>query len=136
MWNGRFCAPSDEPFDNSLGLDGRGEDEDFGLEQVTGNSNDRYTFRSSSLRNVALQPAFFHNGAFTLRDIRKYPDNPAARGNGRFWVNLAATLTGCNWPLVAGVRPSSLAVATSTTGLHLRLLGDLQRVIDLDPEGT
>lgn len=46
-------------------FDGPGEDEDFGLEQVTGNAADRYKFRSSPLRNAALQPAFFHNGAFT-----------------------------------------------------------------------
>ena len=46
-------------------FDGTGTDEDFGLEQVTGNPADRYKFRSSPLRNVALQPAFFHNGAFT-----------------------------------------------------------------------
>jgi cytochrome c peroxidase len=57
-------------------FDGPGEDEDFGLEQVTGNPNDRYKFRSSPLRNVALQPAFFHNGAFTrLEDaIRHHLD--------------------------------------------------------------
>src|SRR6185312_4207814 len=39
--------------------------EDFGLEQTTGNPGDRYKFRTSPLRNLALQPAFFHNGAFT-----------------------------------------------------------------------
>jgi cytochrome c peroxidase len=57
-------------------FDGPGEDEDFGLEQVTGNPNDRYKFRSSPLRNVALQPAFFHNGAFTRLDdaIRHHLD--------------------------------------------------------------
>ena len=57
-------------------FDGPGEDEDFGLEQVTGNPNDRYKFRSSPLRNVALQPAFFRNGAFTrLEDaIRHHLD--------------------------------------------------------------
>ena len=57
-------------------FDGPGEDEDFGLEQVTGNPNDRYRFRSSPLRNVALQPAFFHNGAFTRLDdaIRHHLD--------------------------------------------------------------
>jgi cytochrome c peroxidase len=44
-------------------FDGPGKDEDFGLEQITGNPEDRYKFRSSPLRNVALQPAFFHNGA-------------------------------------------------------------------------
>jgi cytochrome c peroxidase len=46
-------------------FDGPRRDEDFGLEQFTGNRADRYRFRSSPLRNVALQPAFFHNGAFT-----------------------------------------------------------------------
>ena len=47
-------------------FDGPGENEDFGLEQVTGNPADRYKFRSAPLRNVALLPAFFHNGAYTL----------------------------------------------------------------------
>lgn len=46
-------------------FDGPNEDEDFGLEQVTLNPADRYKFRTSPLRNVALQPTFFHNGAFT-----------------------------------------------------------------------
>jgi cytochrome c peroxidase len=45
-------------------FDGPGRDEDFGLEQVTGKLADRYKFRTTPLRNVALQPAFFHNGAF------------------------------------------------------------------------
>ncbi len=57
-------------------FDGLNEDEDFGLEQVTGNSGDRYKFRTSPLRNATLQPAFFHNGAFTrLEDaIRHHLD--------------------------------------------------------------
>ena len=46
-------------------FDGPGQDEDFGAEQITGDPADRYKFRTSPLRNVALQPAFFHNGAFT-----------------------------------------------------------------------
>ena len=46
-------------------FDGPHKDEDFGLEQITGDKADRYKFRSSPLRNVALQPAFFHNGSFT-----------------------------------------------------------------------
>jgi cytochrome c peroxidase len=57
-------------------FDGPGEDEDFGLEQITGNPLDRYKFRTAPLRNVALAPAFFHNGAFTsLEDaIRHHLD--------------------------------------------------------------
>ncbi|HEY7162213.1 MAG TPA: cytochrome c peroxidase, partial [Acidobacteriota bacterium] len=46
-------------------LEGKNKDEDFGAEEFTGKAKDRYKFRSSPLRNVALQPAFFHNGAFT-----------------------------------------------------------------------
>jgi cytochrome c peroxidase len=57
-------------------FDGVGEDEDFGLEQVSGQASDRYKFRTSPLRNVALQPAFLHNGAFTRLDdaIRHHLD--------------------------------------------------------------
>jgi cytochrome c peroxidase len=46
-------------------FDGPGRNEDFGAEQISNNPDDRYKFRTSPLRNVALQPAFFHNGAFT-----------------------------------------------------------------------
>jgi cytochrome c peroxidase len=54
-------------------FDGPGEDEDFGLEQITGDPADRYKFRTSPLRNAALQPAFFHHGAFTrLEDAIQY----------------------------------------------------------------
>ena len=45
-------------------FDGPNEDEDFGQEQVSGNPLDRYSFRTAPLRNIALQPAFFHNGSF------------------------------------------------------------------------
>jgi len=44
---------------------GDGHDEDFGLEEVTGNPDDRYKFRTAPLRNLAVAPGFFHNGAFT-----------------------------------------------------------------------
>jgi len=40
-------------------------DEDFGLEEVTGSATDRYKFRTAPLRNLAVAPGFFHNGAFT-----------------------------------------------------------------------
>jgi cytochrome c peroxidase len=46
-------------------FDGPDELEDYGLAQVTGLAEDRYKFRTSPLRNVGLQPTFFHNGAFT-----------------------------------------------------------------------
>jgi cytochrome c peroxidase len=46
-------------------FDGPGRDEDFGREQISGDEVDRYSFRTSPLRNCAVQPAFFHNGCFT-----------------------------------------------------------------------
>ena len=83
-------VPQIAPAVGNVPFDGPGQNEDFGLEQITGNSLDRYKFRTSPLRNVALQPAFFHNGAFTrLEDaIRHHLDvfasarqyNPGAAG--------------------------------------------------------
>jgi hypothetical protein len=58
-----------------------------------------------------------HYGCFTLR--------PA--------IAEARTLV-CELPVLAGLRPSSSAVATSTTRLHLCLLGDFQSVVNLDTE--
>ncbi len=58
-------VPQIAPLNGNVTFDGPGQNEDFGLEQVTGDPNDRYMFRTSPIRNVALQPAFFHNGAFT-----------------------------------------------------------------------
>jgi len=45
-------------------FEGPGKDEDFGLEEITGNPADRYKFRTAPLRNLAVAPGFFHNGAF------------------------------------------------------------------------
>lgn len=83
-------APSFGVGKGNVIFDGPGKNEDFGLEQVTGNPDDRYKFRSSPLRNCALQPAFFHNGSVgRLEDairhhlnvsesVRKY--NPKSAG--------------------------------------------------------
>jgi cytochrome c peroxidase len=83
-------VPQIAPSVGNVVFDGPGANEDFGLEQVTGDSKDRYMFRTSPIRNVALQPTFMHNGAFTrLEDaIRHHLDvfssarnyNPAAAG--------------------------------------------------------
>lgn len=62
-------VPQIAPETTNAVFDGTGGNEDFGLEQVTGNPDDRYKFRTSPLRNIGMQAAFFHNGAFTsLRD--------------------------------------------------------------------
>jgi cytochrome c peroxidase len=54
-------------------FDGPDTDEDFGLEQVSGNGADRYHFRTAPLRDLRVQPAFFHNGSFTrLEDAIRF----------------------------------------------------------------
>lgn len=60
-----LAVPQVAPAVTNSVFDGPGQNEDFGLEQVTGNPDDRYMFRTSPLRNLAMQPAFFHNGALT-----------------------------------------------------------------------
>jgi cytochrome c peroxidase len=69
-------VPQVAPMLSNMVFDGPGANEDFGLEQVTGNPADRYKFRTSPLRNVALQPTFGHNGAFVSLDasIRHHLD--------------------------------------------------------------
>jgi cytochrome c peroxidase len=60
-------------------FDGAGGDEDFGLEEITGNPADRYKFRTAPLRNLAVAPGYFHNGAFTdLADAIRFHLNVIA----------------------------------------------------------
>ena len=67
-----------DPGAGNVAFDGPGQNEDFGLEQVTGNPNDRYMFRTTPIRNVGLQPAFFHNGAFRrLEDAVRFHLDPS-----------------------------------------------------------
>ncbi len=69
-------VPQIVPQNTNVEFDGDAKNEDFGLEQITGNPEDRYKFRTAPLRNVGAQAAFFHNGAFTtLEDaINHYRD--------------------------------------------------------------
>ena len=110
--------PQIAPAVGNVTFDGPGANEDFGLEQVTGNPNDRYAFRTSPLRNLALQPAFFHNGCFTrLEDAVRYhldaigsaPDyNPVAAG-------IAADLQGPQGPIAPVLARIDPALATPIT---------------------
>jgi cytochrome c peroxidase len=64
-----LAVPQLVPADTNNTFDGPGLDQDFGREQLTGDPVDRYAFRTSPLRNAAVQAAFMHDGAFrTLRD--------------------------------------------------------------------
>lgn len=62
-----------DDFPGNFAFSGPNQDEDFGREEVTSDPADRYKFRSSPLRNIALQRAFFHNGSFMrLEDALRY----------------------------------------------------------------
>jgi len=70
-------TPQIAPRTSNNNFDGPQANEDFGLEEITGNPDDRYKFRTSPLRNLTLQPAFFHNGAFSrLEDALRYHLDP------------------------------------------------------------
>lgn len=92
--------PQVAPAVSNVTFDGPGANEDFGLEQVSGRPSDRYLFRTSPLRNLALQPAFMHNGAFVrLEDAVRY--HLAARLEGPRYTPdaLAPDLRGPTGPI-------------------------------------
>jgi cytochrome c peroxidase len=60
-----IAAPQVVPSVTNNQFDGPDADEDFGREDFTGDPRDRYGFRTPSLRNVAVEAAFMHDGAFT-----------------------------------------------------------------------
>ena len=78
------------PFRNRKGQFTEDGNQDFGNFDITGEDSDIYKFRTSPLRNLGIQPAFFHNGSFisladglrhhldTLRMARLY--DPVAAG--------------------------------------------------------
>jgi cytochrome c peroxidase len=104
-------------------FDGPGGDEDFGLEQVTGNPADRYKFRTAPLRNLAVAPGFFHDGAFTdLADAI------------RFHLNAIAGARTYD-PVSAGV-PADLAQRVAPP-VPLKLLDPgIRRPTPLDPQAV
>lgn len=64
-------------------FDGDNCDQDFGAFNSTGVETDKYAFRTSPLRNVSVQPTFFHNGAFSrLEDAVRHHLDVVASANG------------------------------------------------------
>jgi len=98
-------------------FDGPGQDEDFGAEQVSGDPADRYAFRTSPLRNAALQPAFFHNGSFTrLEDAIRHHLNVvrSARSYDPVRAGLESDLTLRRGPIAPVLRRLDPRVARPT----------------------
>jgi cytochrome c peroxidase len=92
--------PQVAPVATNVAFDGPAFDEDFGLEQVTGDPGDRYSFRTSPLRNVVLQAAFMHNGAFVrLEDAIRYHLDPARHAAEYTPSDLAIDLRGPMGPI-------------------------------------
>ena len=106
-----------EDFPGNFLFSGPNADEDFGREEVTGDSADRYKFRTSPLRNLAVQPSFFHNGAFTrLEDALRYHLNTPgmARGYDPVAAGLDADLTvrrGPHEPILQRLDPGIAALS-------------------------
>src|SRR5216117_3983224 len=130
-------VPQIAPVIGNLPFDGPDADEDFGLEQVTGNPEDRYKFRTSPLRNLALRPAFFHNGSFTrLEDaVRHHLDVfTSARNYDPAGAGVAPDLTllrGPVEPVLARIDPL-LATPISLNDDEFRWLLDFVRAELLD----
>ena len=113
-----IAVPQIAPFfgvgKGNVTFDGPGQDEDFGLEQVTGNQVDRYKFRTAPLRNLAVAPGFFHNGAFrSLEDVIRHH------------LNVKKSARTYN-PINAGV-PADLAQRVGPIGPVLKRLDPLLR---------
>jgi cytochrome c peroxidase len=117
-------------------FDGPGANEDFGLEQATGDPADRYAFRTSPLRNVALQPAFMHNGAFVelAEAIRYHLDavgGAATYTTAALPPDLQGPL-GPNAPVIAGLDPR-LRQPVQLSDEEFQSLVDFVRNALLDP---
>ena len=133
--------PQIAPAVGNVTFDGPGANEDFGLEQVTGNPNDRYAFRSSPLRNVALQPAFFHNGSFTrLEDAVRY--HLDAGGSGPVYDPVTAGVDddlqgpmGPIAPVLARIDPALATPITLTNDEFRQLVAFLRNGL-LDPKAN
>ena len=122
--------PQVVPAYGNVVFDGPGANEDFGLEQVTGEARDRYAFRTSPLRNLALQPAFMHDGAFTrLDDAVRYHLDATRAAADYSTRTLAADLrgpTGPVAPILARLDPR-LRASPGLTEVEVQALVDFLR---------
>jgi cytochrome c peroxidase len=116
-----ISVPQLVPASTNNVFDGPAANEDFGREDATGDVADRYAFRTPSLRNVAVEAAFMHDGAFTT-----------LAGAIRHHLNVAASLRSYD-PGSQGL-PADLAGPIGPTTPLLEALDPLlRRPIDLTP---
>jgi cytochrome c peroxidase len=60
-----IAVPQLVPTVTNNAFDGPDTNQDFGRDDSTGDEADRYRFRTPSLRNVTVEAAYMHDGAFT-----------------------------------------------------------------------
>ena len=134
-----IAVPQIAPSVGNVTFDGPGANEDFGLEQITGNPKDRYAFRTSPLRNVGLQPTFMHNGAFVrLEDAIRHHLDPEASALGYTGDGLDADLAGMRGPILpvlARLDPR-LRNRTALSDEEFQQLVDFVRYGLLDPRAV
>src|SRR3954452_13579579 len=75
-----IAVPQVVPSSTNNTFDGPDANQDFGREDATGDPADRFHFRTPSLRNVAVEAAYMHDGAFTklAAAIRHHLDTVAS----------------------------------------------------------
>ena len=102
-----LAVPQLVPLVGNVPFAGPNGDQDLGREAVTGDPADRYAFRTSPLRNVAVQAAFMHDGAFTSLEaaIRHHLD---AVSSARAYSTAAQ---GLPWDLAGPTAPVEPALA-------------------------
>jgi cytochrome c peroxidase len=133
-------VPQIVPRNTNSTWDGPNLNEDFGREQVTKDPADRYKFRTAPLRNLALQPFFFHDGAFnSLEDVVRHYVNVSrsARNynpNGRVPNDLTGPIAPVE-PILAQLDPI-LANPINLDPTEVRQLADFLRFGLLDPLAT
>ncbi len=136
-----IAVPQIVPSISNVTFDGPGANEDFGLAQVTGQEGDRYAFRSSPLRNVALQGSFMHNGAFTrLEDAIRHHLDPvaSARRYTPAGAGVASDLQGPMGPIEPVLRhlDPQLRPRVALTNREFTDLVNFVRTGLLDPRAT
>src|SRR5688572_26963493 len=136
-----IAVPQVAPAQTNVIYDGPAANEDFGKGQFTGKDEDRYAFRTSPIRNVALQTTFMHNGAYTrLEDaISHHLDavywatnySPAAAG-------VAADLRGPMGPIAPVLErlDARLQTPTELTSTEFEQLLDFVKVGLMDPSAS
>ena len=115
--------------------------QDFGREDVTGDATDRYRFRTPSLRNVAVEAAYMHDGAYTslAAAIRHHLDPVASLASyDPRTQGLPPDLPGPigpTAPLVAALDPLVAPPRTMSAGDFADLLSFVRAGL-LDPRAT